>query len=180
MNPNKIAQNLAIKIRPVQIKIEIVLVSLILIGILIRSSEIGNMLIVFSFNLLSILYFIMVFRLSAPENKTVVFLNKLIQLSFTVGMIGILFAIQHYPGGAMMLRLAIIAMFIGLIFTFITKLKNKELQNFIDADIIRIVIFTLVITGLISFGGFDITNYQDNLNNQEINIEVKKDSSNID
>ena len=168
MDSNKIVQNLAIKIKLYQLKIELILIGMIIIGVLLKSSEIGNMMVVFSFNLLAIYYFILAFRLNTPENKTAIFLNRLIYISFTIGMIGILFAIKHYQGAAMMLRIATISMFIGLIFTFITKLKNKELQNFIDADTIRIIIFTLVITGLISFGSFDITGHQENLNNQEI------------
>jgi len=176
---NKIAQNLALKIRPFQIKIELVLISLIIIGILLKSSEIGNLLIVFSFNLLAILYFIMAFRLNVTDNKTVVFLNRQIQLSFSVGMLGILFAIQHYPDAAMMLRIAIIAMFTGLVFTIITKYKNKTSQSFIDPDTIRIVIISLAIAGIFSFGNNDLIVQPFNSERTEINSEIKNEDSNL-
>lgn len=168
MDLNKIAYNLAQKLRPIQLKIELILISLIIIGVLLKSTEIGNILIVISFSTLSILYYIMAFRLISSENKTVVFLNKLIQISFSVGMLGILFAIQHYVGADVMLRIAIITMFIGLVFTFINKLKNNQSQNLIDFDTIRIIIITLVITSLIIFGNYDITNHTEDYNNQEI------------
>ncbi len=178
MDPNKIAQNLAIKIKPYQVKIELGLISMIAIGILLKKSEIGNALIVISFSTLSILYYIMAFRLSPPENNTTIFLNKLIQISLSVAMIGILFTIQHYMGAAIMLRISIITMFIGLIFTFITKLKNKELQDFVDADTIRIVVLTLLITSFIVFGKSDFIFHPDNNEKQEINKEVHRDSLN--
>lgn len=178
MDPNKIAQNLAIKIKPYQLKIELVLISMIVIGVLLKNTEINYLLIVMPFSLLSILYFLLAFRLSAPVDKTLIFLHRLIYIAFSVGMLGILYGIQHYTGAAFMLRISIFAMFVGLIFTFISKLKNKELQNFIDADTIRIIIFTLVITGLISFGSFDMTSHPENINNQEMNTEAEQDNSN--
>lgn len=178
MDPSNIAQKLASKIEPFQLKIELVLISIIVIGILSKNSEIGRLLLIIPFNFLSILYFIMAFRLKGTKDKTAIFLNQLIQLSFAIGMLGILFTIQYYPGAAIMMRISIIAMFVGLIFSFISKLKNNELQNFINADIIRIVIFTIVITSLITFGKSNLIVSPSNVEKQEINKAIPRDSLN--
>lgn len=149
----KNVQNLALKIRPFQTKIELVLFSLIIIGVLLKSLAVGNILPVISFNTLSILYFIMAFRIDKPTNPTTIFLNRLIYLSFSVASVAILFTIRHYPGAALMLRLSMISMFVGFIFLVITKLNKKE--QIINPDIIRLVIFTLVIVALIMSGNFE-------------------------
>jgi len=162
---NNIAQNIALKIRPFQIKIELVLFSFIIIGVVLKGSSIGNILLVVSFNTLCILYFIMAFRINKPATPTSIFLNRLIQLSFSVASLAILFTIQHYPGAAMMMRLSMVSMFIGFIFLVITKLKNKE--QIIDPDIIRLVIFTLLVTVLITSGSFEEFQSKD-INHQEL------------
>lgn len=165
MNINPIAQNLAIKIKPYQIKIELILLSVIIIGVLLKNSEIGNTLILIPFNLLAILYFIMAFRVDKPENPTTIFLNRLIQLSFSVAMMAILFAIQHYQGAAMMMRISMISMFVGFVYLLITKLKKKE--QIIDPDVIRIVIITLLITTLVTTNKFEFLP-EKNIDTEEI------------
>lgn len=150
---NHIAQNLALKIRPYQIKIELVLISVMIIGVLLKNSEIGNILIIIPFNFLAILYFIMAFRIDKPEDPTTIFLNRIIQISFSVAMLAILFTIQHYAGAAMMTRISMVSMFVGFIYLLITRLKMKE--QIIDPDVIRIVIITLVVAFLVTSGYFN-------------------------
>lgn len=143
------------------------LLSVIIVGVLLKNSEIGNTLIFISFNLLAILYFFMAFSIVKPANDTTIFLNKLIQLSFSLAALAVLFKFKHYTSAEIMLRVSMVSMFIGFIFSMINRFKYNKNSPFMDANIIRIVIFTLLITTLITTNKFEFSQAK-NIDTQEI------------
>jgi phosphoglycerol transferase MdoB-like AlkP superfamily enzyme len=144
-------QKLAIKIRPLQVKIELILFVVLVAGIITREHEIGNIFIVMPLSLLAMLFYLMAFRIENKKNRFLTFINRATYFSLSTGMIGILFTIQHYPYATMMLRIALLSMIISLVGLIIIKITDREKQYKIDSDLIRTFIIIITIVGLMTF-----------------------------
>lgn len=169
---NKTIQILAIKIGSYQIKIELISLAILLIGIMLRDSETGMQLIIISLSALSLLYFLMAFRIEDLNNRFLSIINKIIYWAFSIGIIGILFSINHYPNAEQMLRIGLSSIAFGLIGLIILKFRYKSDKKNIDADLIRTFIIALTLAGLMLFGNLsDLKqiNSEQSIEKQEIN-----------
>ncbi len=168
---NDITQKLANKIKPIQIKLEMLLFALLCIGVLLRDTEMGKQLTLISLGTLSILYFVMAFRREDPNNRFLNFINKLIHLSYSVGILGILFTINHYPFSGEMLRIGFLSILFGLVGLVIIKFLKKSDQINVDSDLIRTFIIASILAGLLAFGNlsdFGPLNPEKNIEKQEL------------
>ena len=168
---NQAFQKLAIKIRPFQIKVELILLTILVVGMVLRELEIGVLMILISLLALSILNFIMSFRLENDANAMLVFVNKLTQLASSIGLLAILFTILHYPGATMMLLVSLPSLVFGLIGFLIIKFKDNKTKKIIDADFIRILLITISIASIMAFGDlidFNKSGSNSNIDYQEI------------
>lgn len=151
----KYVEKIAARLQPIQIKIEVFILLVLLLGLaFIRNDiEIYSVLINISLSTLSIIYFIMAFlKESEIKNKISLFLNKLINLSFSISMIAILFTIKRYPGAATMLYIGIASMIFGLIGILIQRFRSENLeikdkQNALRAIIIMLFLAAFYLTG---------------------------------
>ncbi|MCK4663565.1 MAG: hypothetical protein KAT68_11910 [Bacteroidales bacterium] len=174
---NEIAEKLAGKIHPIQIKLEIFLLLIFFIGlILIKVNiEIATLLINISLSTFSILYFIMAYwKACETNNKIQLFFNKLIHWSFSVAILGILFTVQRYPGASMMLQVGIYSMIFGLIGILVQKIKYKKNEKLIGPNIIRALIILVVYSGIYLKGDIDELRSLDN-QNKNMKQELIKD-----
>jgi hypothetical protein len=149
---NEIIQKLANKIRPIQVKLEMVLYALSGIGLLLRDTETGKLLSLISLGALSMLYFLMSFRLENPNNRFLVFLNKMIHLSFSIGVLGILFAVNHYPNAIEMLSIGFLSILFGLVGLLILKFRTKTDKRIADSDLIRAILIASILALLLVSG----------------------------
>lgn len=151
-NMNEVVQKLANRIKPIQIKLEIGLCALLCIGILLRDSGMGEQLTMISLGILAMLYFVMSFRPGSPDNRFLIFINKLIHLSYSIGIMGILFAINHYPNAEQMLFIGFLSILFGLIGLLILKFRKTTDKKDVDPDLIRTFIIASILAGLLVFG----------------------------
>lgn len=150
MNEN--IQNIASNLKTYQIKIELILLTFLIIGIIFKDSEIGINLTIISLATLSTLYFLMAFRLKNSNDQIHTFINKVTYLSFCVVITGVLFTINHYPGSSIMLIIGLMAIIIALFgLLFLKYRKNTEIED-INSEIIRTIIISLLLAVLITFG----------------------------
>ena len=171
---NQNVQKLAIRIRPIQIKLELILLTFLVVGLILKDSEIGFLLTLIPLQILAILYFMMAFRLEDPKKRILTFINKLTNLSFSVGTLGILFAIHHYPYSAIMLRIGLLTMVLGLFGLIVLKLRESKSKKIIDSDIIRTLIFSITIASLMTLGNLSDINKTKDDNNIENQTNIKK------
>ena len=155
---NEIIQKLANKIRPIQVKLEMVLCALLGIGLLFRDTEEGKLLSLISLGALSMLYFLLSFRLQHPDNRVLVFLNKMIHLAFSIGVLGILFAVNHYPNAIEMLSIGFISILFGLAGLLILKFRTKTDKKIADPDLIRAFLIASILAVLFVFG--NVSNFR--------------------
>lgn len=168
---NETVQKLANKIKPIQIKLEMVLFALLCIGVLLRDTEMGKQLTLISLGTLAILYFIMAFRREDPNNRLLNFINKLTHLSYSIGMLGILFTINHYPNAGEMLIIGLLSIIFGLIGLLIIKFLKKSDPINVDSDMIRALVIASIIAGLLAFGNlsdFGPNHPEKNIEKQEL------------
>jgi phosphoglycerol transferase MdoB-like AlkP superfamily enzyme len=152
---NELIQKIAIKLRPYQVKTEIFCISLVVLGLLLKSTGIGYVFIIISMSILSLLYFILAFAADASDNGLMTFVNKIIYLSLSVGAMGILFMFQHYPGFTIMMQASFLSLVAGLILKLILRFRNREKESILDPDIIRLLIMIVLIALLLVFGGYE-------------------------
>jgi hypothetical protein len=98
------------------------------------------------------LYFIKAFVTELSENSLLVFLNKITQLSLSVGAIGILFMIHHYPGFTIMLKASFFSLIASLTIKIIVKFKSREKESILDPDIVRLLIMIVAIALILISG----------------------------
>lgn len=155
---NEIAVKIANKIKPYQIKIELFLLVIFLIGLsLIKLNyEVSKILITVSLSTFSMVYFITAFR-DEIEIKTqfIRFLNKLINWSYSVATVGILFVIQRWPGGLDMLIVGIFSIVLSTIGLIIMKLKHQKNEKLIEPNFIRSLIIVLFFSWFYLNGDID-------------------------
>jgi hypothetical protein len=152
MKNNELIHKLAVKLSPYQVRIEIFCLSLVVLGLLLKSIEIGYIFTIISLSILSMLYFIKAFVTELSENSLLVFLNKITQLSLSVGAIGILFMIHHYPGFTIMLKASFFSLIASLTIKIIVKFKNREKESILDPDIVRLLIMIVAIALILISG----------------------------
>ncbi len=140
------------KILPYQIKIEIVLLSTLLVGIFLRDPELYYYLIILPSLILASVHYLMVFSLVNPINPMQAFLHKLTYLTFALGFVGIVFTVLHYPGYQQMLSVAILLIIAVLAGQVVMKFRDNKKGQIIDTNLIRIIIFTLFIAFFMTMG----------------------------
>jgi len=148
---NQLTQKIAKKIKPFQLTLESILVTVLIIGVIFNDTDIGYRLIIISIGLLATLYFFMSFVPVNSDNKFMLFINKLSYLSYAIGIVGILFTINHYPGASTMLTVGLISIVFGLLGLLWLNVKMKK-GKFIDFDLLRAIVITIVFVGLMTFG----------------------------
>lgn len=153
-------QNIALRIQPFQIKIELSLLGLLLIGLLLNEEnpQVGSVLLIVSFSLLSMLYLIMGFKMINSEDIIIAFLTRITHWTSAIGLIGILFAIQDFPGAYHMLQVGIPSMALGLVGIVVLKIKYKTNKKVFDTELLRVLIITLSIAGFFLWGNVEKPN----------------------
>lgn len=149
MNNNELLNKIGIKIKPYQITVEIFCIAFLLIGVLLKNTDFGYIFIIIAMSILSMLYFLMSFVTDKSKSKPLIFLYKVIYLSMSVGAIGILYRIQHYPGWPIMLKASFFSLVIALAVKSILKFKSRDTERIFDFDSIRTVIMIFIITAFL-------------------------------
>jgi hypothetical protein len=103
---------------------------------------------------LAIIYYLTAFRPIPDKNKFDEFYVKLTSWSLSVATIGVLFTLQHWPGGQVVSRMGLISIAIALFFLIIERTVIKKGHSFEKQDIVRLLIaFAIVIS--FSFSSFN-------------------------
>lgn len=148
----KSIHNITNKIAPFQIKIELVLLSILLVGIFLKDPELYYYLIILPSLILASVHYLMAFSLINPINAMQAFLHKLTYLTFALGSMGVAFSILHYPGSLLMLNVAILIIIAILVAQVVMKFRDNKKGQIIDNNLIRIIIFTLVLALIMTMG----------------------------
>lgn len=148
---NENLQNIATKIRPILIKLEFSIFMLMIAGYLLSNSGYGNILLIFSLGTLSILYYLIAFGIGVSNNEFATFLNKLTYMSLSIGIIGALFTINHYPFASVMMLIGLLSTILSFLGLIIIKIRNKKTNIYINSDIIRTFVFAILFALLMNF-----------------------------
>ncbi len=128
-------------------KLEIYVLIAGLAGYILKTtgSEIGETLIILSLSILIILYYFIAYTLpEEKKGKWNEFVYKLTCWSWSICLAGIVFKIQHYPGGEIMSRVGLLSLLMALPAMLFINNKTKEAPVFNNKMIIR----TAVILGV--------------------------------
>lgn len=127
--------------------LELTLISLIFVGISLRIAhiEFGELILILSLNLISILYFLNSFSdKGIPMNSPILsFINKLLGFSCSLFFLGILFRINHYAGWNQMLIIATGTFILLVPFSLYWLYKDKELKGFFRPRIIKSIAYSI-------------------------------------
>jgi len=148
-------QKLAEKLIPYQVKIELILLVLLILGMTVPHFSFGFLLIILPLATLGMMYYFLAFRKIKTEYPMDVFVNKLTHISFSVAMIGILFSNNHYPRAKVMLMVALMGIVVGLILQMIVKRKDEEKELF-DINTLRMIIIAALVVYFMYFGNGDL------------------------
>ncbi len=146
-----IIQKLAKVIFPYQVKIELALLFLLILGMTLTQVNYGFLLIILPLSLLSMMYYFLTFRKVEHHNAMNIFANKIMSISFSVAMIGILFSIQRFPNSKMMLLVALVGMAIGLIMQIIVNSKEEK-KELLDITTLRVFIIAGLVVYFMVYG----------------------------
>jgi hypothetical protein len=102
----------------------------------------------------SIFYFFSAFATPAGTGFSSIdlFFNKLIALSCSVAIIGILFLIQHWPNGKIMITIGLVSMMVCLAYIIYQKNKTPEIEIFSKFVLLRLIILIIVSAGVLYLG----------------------------
>lgn len=142
LNNNELVIKLASKIKPFQIKLEIITIFLFLISFIFIeiNPQISSILRVLSLSFLAVIEFFLAHYKTEDSNPLKLFSNKLLQLSFAVSIIGVLFTIQCWPGYNPMLMVGFSSILIGIIGYTFTYYKDHNVFNFSNLNYLRVLI----------------------------------------
>ena len=148
---NRMGEKVAGRLHPWQLKIELVIVFILVIGFILNTLNIENtdILLAIALSSLSTLYFILSFYRSDARSEPIqLFLHKLLYISFTIGSTALLFSFNHYPGGIIMMKTGLASIVISVLARIIIQMKNGDNISLNGPDVIRAFILLLI---LISF-----------------------------
>lgn len=133
---------IAIKISPYQLKIEIGLVLIFLLGLLLKSYSLpSGQIIILSLGILSSLYAILSFKEYSNDNKWYHhFSSELIYKAFSILIISTLFSILHWPGGDFFINIGIGGAIIGNLVKIYLELKKDKTYDYLSQDLIRTLV----------------------------------------
>ena len=149
------------------IRIELFSISIVLIGYLIYQSkkELGELIVNFSLISLAFAYYFLAFKECADKFDK--FMTRLMNFSYSTSVIGVLFTISHWPGGFMILRLALIGMTITITLLMILDKVLKKISINDNSKMLRSVIILGVLL-LLTF--FPIHKYISNFGNSKTEL----------
>ena len=103
------------------------------------------------FTTIGMIYFFSGFAISVHDSHTglTMFFNKLIAVSSSITLIGILFYMQNITGNAEMLLVGTITLLLSLVFILTLKRKDSAFINFTNALYIRIIVLLHFSIGII-------------------------------
>ena len=148
---NKNVQNFANKTRSILIKLESAIFMLIITGYILSNSGYRNLIIIFSLGVLATLYYLMAFRIGDSKNVIATFLNKLTYMSLSIGIIGIIFTIQHYSFASIMVFIGLISTSVSFLGLIILRIRDNKIDNFINSDIIRTFVIAILLAVTMNF-----------------------------
>lgn len=137
-----------ISIRKNLFKIEVILLLISISGYLLLISDIGfgSLLMSLGLVILATTYYFLAYRPIAYKNKLDDFYLKLQGFSLSVALIGILFLLQHWPGGKIILLMGLLFIFIGLLTTLVDKTQQRKSPAIEKQDVYRlIIVFALLL-----------------------------------
>ena len=144
-NNNVYLTKLADKISPKLLTIEGILSFTTLLGMILKASNVqqGSILIIISLSAIALVYYISAFR-TCEEGANVMgkFLTKLMFLSASISIIGILFLLQGYAGYKAMLTVGCLSIVIVLLFRFIYKTNINRI------NITRVIVILAIAASL--------------------------------
>ncbi len=137
------------KLKPFQLKIEVSLLFINLIGMLLQVKGIdpGANIVFASLPALAIVYFIMSFKEVETKMVSDFNLNKVAYISFSVAILGTGWSVWSLSGSGQMTLISSITMLICLIVSILFRIKNKE-EKIIDSEIIRMLVILFVVGSL--------------------------------
>lgn len=139
--------NLPITLVKILDKYELLIIAIFVIGYLLKYFEIGGgtPLIIISLMSLGLLYFFSAQAIeienTSPMNQ---FLQKLTYWSASIGVIGISFGINHFPGFQMMVLIAFTTLLLVLIISRLPMAKQSESKLLSNRWTIRAIIIGLI------------------------------------
>jgi hypothetical protein len=163
---NEWLTKLANRIKPFQLKIEVGLLLITLIGMLLQLKDIapGPEIVFASLPALAVVYFILSFKDVETKIVSDFNLNKVAYISFSVAILGTGWSVWRLSGSGQMILIASCAMLICLVASILLRIKNKE-EKVIDSEIIRMLIILFVV------GSLYVTRDTNGLTHKEVRIE---------
>ena len=136
-------------INTIIIRLELSFISLCLIGLIIKHIDegIGGILVSISLSSLAIVYFSLSFKKTIDNYDH--FIVRMINYSYSVSAIGILFILQIWPLGIMMHTCALSSMVLSLLFIFILGNLMQKLTVIGKIDVFRTIIILIIVSVLI-------------------------------
>lgn len=145
---NEVIIKIGIWIRPRFTQLEIILALLTIIGVLLKLMNINGALtlLLFSFGLISNLYFFYSFAPFEEENITGIdaFVKYLLFWSLSISCVGILFRILCLNGYKQMLWMGTSVLTIVASISLVKSRKDNDLRNFYKSNAIRAIIYVII------------------------------------
>jgi len=103
---------------------------------------------------IGIVYFLAAFAIPPESELTALdlFLHKLLSFGSSVSIIGILFKLQNWPNGDMIVIVGLLTLGICLIVLLYQRIKQPEIEKFKKITFPRIIILMCICGGFLYFG----------------------------
>jgi hypothetical protein len=103
---------------------------------------------------ISVIYFFSAFAIPDNPELTAIdnFIYKLTAIASSVVIIGILFLIQHWPNGKMMITIGLISIIASLSYIVYQKISSPEEEKFNNLILLRIIVLSIISAGVLYFG----------------------------
>ena len=103
---------------------------------------------------ISVIYFFSAFAVTEDSELTAIdnFIYKLTAIASSVVIIGILFLIQHWPNGKMMITIGLLSLIASLSYIVYQKIRRPEEEKFNNLILLRIIILGIISAGVLYFG----------------------------
>ncbi len=168
----KIAERLENKI----VKIELICLFSVFIGIVLKLSEIGfgNIVIILSLSILSILYYFSAFRpIKSEKNAGLMrFICRLTFWGYSIAIMGILFTLMNYSGSEIMIKVGFSTMVFSLLANIYSFKRNSENSEKRRIDFLRNIIFFAITFIFYITPQQEINKVLKNHNNSNTDIEL--------
>jgi len=108
------------------------------------------------FVLLGILYFFSAYFSASPGlSGLAMFSKRILGVSLSVTVIGIYFALLHFPGAKAMLTIGITAVVVSLILILVEILRKSETANLVKFSVIRGLVISILAALILYFTDFN-------------------------